>query len=146
MKRRRVLLTVGTAAGVGAIAGCSQLSRLLPGCDDMHSTTIDLEPVTRSDEQRSHLYPLVYSDLTADHQAIVDSATGDGRYMACPPVPEAAQSFVSLVGSRMGRQQREYEGDQSDPPDYLSGGYLQRSRSFYVLHVSAEDMVLSPQF
>jgi hypothetical protein len=109
----------------------------------MQSTVLDLEPTTLSDGQLSHLSPLGYADLRADHQQLVEDASGEGRAKACPPVPNAVESFVTLVRDRVDRQWKEYGGKPENRPEYLRSAYLERNRSHFELEVYVEDIVIS---
>lgn len=143
MNRRTFLATVGTSAGVTAIAGCTQVSRALPGCSNMDSTTVDVASVSLSDEQLSHLFPLVYSNLQADYQQIIDKAGSDGRYKACPPIPDAVDSFVALATKRIDRQWNAFGGNPDTRPEYLQTAYLRQDDKYFELQITVEDLVVS---
>ncbi|UPW00474.1 hypothetical protein M0R88_18475 [Halorussus gelatinilyticus] len=108
----------------------------------MHSTTIGLEPASLSDEQVSHLFPLVFTELREAHQRIIEEAS-DERYKACPPIPDSVQSFTDLARKRIDRQQSEYGGEPENRPDYLRTAYLKRENSYSELQIAIEDVVVS---
>lgn len=143
MKRRTFLKTVGASAGVVALAGCTQLSRAIPGCDNMHSTVLDYEAVTLTDEQESHIVPIVYTNLQPAHQQLIEKASGEAKVKVCPTIPDSVESFVTLVKDRIDRQWNEYGGKPEDRPDYLRTAYLKRNGSYFELEVYVEDIVIS---
>ena len=143
MNRRTFLKTVGVNAGAVALSGCTQVSQAIPGCSGMQSTDIDLEATTLSDEQTSHLLPLVYDDLRVEHQHLVERASGESRVKACPPIPKSVQSFVDLVRDRIDWQWAKYDGKPEDRPEYLRTAYLKRHESYSVLQVVVEDVGIS---
>ena len=131
MNRRTFLATIGASTSVTAVSGCTQLSGALPGCDDMDSTTIDRESMSLSDEQVSHLFPLIYSELQAEHEQITDEASGDGRYKACPPIPDAAKSFIDLARERIDQQWEDFGGKPENRPDYLRTAYPKQNKRVF---------------
>lgn len=143
MNRRALLEKIGVSAGVVALSGCTQLSRAVPGCGNMQSTVLNLEAVTLSDEKVSHLSLFVYADLRAEHQRLIEKASGEGKVKACPPIPKAVESFVVLVKDRIDRQWAEYGGNPEDRPEYLRTAYLKRDGSCFILEVYVEDIVIS---
>ncbi|UPV76107.1 hypothetical protein M0R89_08645 [Halorussus limi] len=152
---RRELLRVGVAGLATAFTGCttgvqspipSESSPSSPSseCRGTERTTIDFEPVTLSENRASHLYPLVYSDLDAPHQRIVDRVRDSGRYAVCDPVPETTDSFVTLARNRVRRQMDEYHARHTTrPPGYLATAYLQRARSYFAFDIDAGDVSIS---
>lgn len=109
----------------------------------MDSTTVDLKPRSLSEEQMSNIFPLVYAELQEEHQQIIDDASGDGRYKACPPVPDAAESFVDLAKERINRQREDFGGTPENRPEYLQRAYLKRDTEFSELQIAVEDMTIS---
>lgn len=109
----------------------------------MDSTTVDLKSASLSDEQASHVSPLVYAELRAEHRQIIDEASGDGKYEACPPIPDAAESVVDLAEQRIDRQWDEFGGNPENRPDYLRSAYLEREGEQFELQIVVEDMVVS---
>ncbi|WP_435066084.1 hypothetical protein [Halobaculum sp. EA56] len=143
MNRRTFLATVGASTSITAVSGCTQLSKALPGCDDMDSTTVDRKPVSLSDEQVSNILPLMYTELQAEQQQIIDEASGDGRYKACPPIPDSAETFIDLAKERIDRQWEEFSGNPENRPDYLRTAYLNQDSEYFELQITIEDMVIS---
>lgn len=143
MNRRTLLETVGASAGVMALAGCTQLSRAIPGCDNMHSTVLDYEAVTLTDEQESHILPVVYTDLQPAHQQLIEKASGKAQVKACPTIPDPVESFGTLVKDRIDRQWDEYGGKPEDRPEYLRTTYLKRNGSYFELEVYVKDIAIS---
>lgn len=109
----------------------------------MDSTTVDRKPRSLSNEQVSHIFPLLYAELREEHQQIIDDASGDERYRACPPVPDAAESFVDLAKERIDRQGEDFGGTPENRPEYLQRAYLKRDTEFSELQITVEDMVIS---
>lgn len=143
MKRRTLLATVGAATSATSLAGCTQLSSGLQGCDSMQRTTIDTAPVSLDDEQIDHLSPLVYAELGTDHQQVVDEARGPERFESCPPQPEPVESFVDLARERIDQQWTEYGEGPADRPGYLGSAYLYREGAYVELQIVVEDVVVS---
>lgn len=109
----------------------------------MDSTVLDYEAVTLTDEQESHVVPLVYTDLRPDHRRLVEKASGEAEVKACPPIPDAVESFVALVQDHLDRQRTAYGGEPENRPDYLQTAYLERDDSAFELDVYVEDIVVS---
>lgn len=109
----------------------------------MHRTTVDLESAPLSDEQVSHVSPLAYAELRAEHRQIIDEASGDGRYEVCPPIPDATESFVDLAKKRIDRQWENFGGKPESRPGYLRSAYLEREEEQFELQIVVEDMVIS---
>ena len=143
MNRRIFLATIGASTSVTAVSGCTQLSGALPRCDDRDSTTVDRESVSLSDEQVSHLFPLIYSELQAEHEQIIDEASGNGRYKVCPPIPDAAKSFIDIAKERIDQQWEDFGGKPENRPDYLRTAHLKQNKEYFGLEITIEDMVIS---
>lgn len=143
MNRRTFLETFGASTGAVALSGCTKLSRAIPGCNQMDSTTVDFESISLSDEQISHLFPLVYTELRTKHQQILDEASGDGKYKACPPIPDTTESFVTLAEERIDRQWEDFGGNPENRPQYLQTTYLKRDKEFFELQIAVEDILIS---
>jgi hypothetical protein len=143
MNRRAMLTALGASLSVTTLSGCTQLSRALPGCSNMDSTVVDLASVSLTDEQVSHISPLVYADLQTGHQQIIEKANGDGKYRACPPKSDAVQSFVDLAKNHIDQQWKDYDGDPENRPEYLHTAYLKREKSYFELEIYVQDVVIS---
>lgn len=109
----------------------------------MDSTTVDFRPVLLSDEQVSYIFPIMYTELQAEHQQVIDEASGDGGYKACPPVSDSTDSFVDLAKERINRQWEEFGGDPENRPNYLQTAYLKQDSEYFELKITVEDMVIS---
>ncbi|WP_158056980.1 hypothetical protein [Halorussus halophilus] len=131
------------SGGLVTLSGCSQLASLTQECDDMHSTTIDVKEVTLTDEQLSHLFPILFNEIPEEQQGIIESASEEGRYKACPPESEGLDSLIDLSEERINRQWEEYGGEPKDRPDYLRTAYLKREGSLFAIEITVEDMVIS---
>lgn len=141
MNRRTFLQCV--SGGLVTLSGCSRLASLTQECNSMHSTTIDVKEATLTDEQLSHLFPILFNEIPEEQQGIIESASGEGRYRACPPKSDELDSLIGLSEERINQQWKEYGGDSKDRPDYLRTAYLKREGSLFAIEITVEDMVIS---
>lgn len=150
LSRRHVLQSSGVLA-VGALAGCSVITRgagtespdtapddssslteweRSTDCEQepsqMHDSVIKVARVTS--DLDSEYIPIHFANLSTEEQAILRTVTEDGGYGTCDP-SDAFHRFVDRVFDRTQRQT-----DNSEV-------YLERDGTFYGLYVEVSDEV-----